>query len=151
MLPPYSAGSARSVLMRLLAEGHQGVRLSREDLDKIACWIDLLVPYCGDYREAHAWTSEERARYDYFLAKRARMEAQETANVALVAESRPAPSRVRRLRSRSSTRPARWRSRRPDRPPPAGSWSPSWNGPSALAIACACQAPRTWRSDWGRR
>jgi hypothetical protein len=91
MLPPYSAGSARSGLMRLLAEGHQGVRLSREELDKIACWIDLLVPYCGDYREANAWTSEELKRYDYFLAKRARMEAQETANVTLVAESRPAP------------------------------------------------------------
>jgi hypothetical protein len=86
MLPPYSAGSARSGLMRLLAEGHQGVRLSREELDKIACWIDLLVPYCGDYREANAWTTDELARYDHFLAKRASMEAQESANVALLAD-----------------------------------------------------------------
>jgi hypothetical protein len=90
MLPPYSAGAARSRLLRLLEEGHQGVRLGREELDKIACWIDLLVPYCGDYREANAWTDAERERYDYFLAKRARMDAAELANVALLAESRRA-------------------------------------------------------------
>ena len=59
LLPPYFAGSARSELLTLLEKGHQGVKLSREELDKLACWIDLLVPYCGDYREANAWTEEE--------------------------------------------------------------------------------------------
>lgn len=88
MLPPYSAGSAQSGLLRLLAEGHRGVQLSREELDKIACWIDLLVPYCGDYREANAWSEAEAACYDRLLAKRTRMAAIESANVALLTGSR---------------------------------------------------------------
>jgi hypothetical protein len=81
MLPPYSAGAATSQLMTLLAEGHKNERLAREELDKIACWIDLVIPYCGDYREANAWTPEELARYDHFLAKRRQMEAIEARNV----------------------------------------------------------------------
>jgi hypothetical protein len=77
MRQPYSAGSATSRLLALLEEGHRGVKLSREDLEKLACWIDLVVPYCGDYREANAWSPFEKARYDYFLGKRKRMEATE--------------------------------------------------------------------------
>jgi hypothetical protein len=45
----------------LLDAGHEGVELSQEELDKLACWIDLGIPYCGDYREANAWTSQQRA------------------------------------------------------------------------------------------
>ena len=81
MLPPYSAGAATSGLMKLLAAGHQGVHLAQEELEKIACWIDLAVPYCGDYHEANAWTAEELARYDHFLAKRRQMEAIEADNL----------------------------------------------------------------------
>ena len=58
-LPPYFAGAARSELLTLLEKGHKGVKLSREELDKIACWMDLLVPYCGNYREANAWTRKK--------------------------------------------------------------------------------------------
>ena len=67
--------------MRLLAAGHKNERLSREELDKIACWIDLVIPYCGDYHEANAWTPEESSRYDHFLAKRRQMEAIEADNL----------------------------------------------------------------------
>jgi hypothetical protein len=81
MLPPYSAGAATSGLMKLLSDGHKGVHLSREELDKIACWIDLLIPYCGDYRQSNAWTPEELGRYDHFLAKRRQMEAIEADNL----------------------------------------------------------------------
>jgi len=49
MIPPYFAGSAKSKLPAMLKKGHNKVALSREELDKISCWIDLLVPYCGDY------------------------------------------------------------------------------------------------------
>ena len=56
------------------------VRLSREELDKIACWIDLLVPFCGDYTEAGAWTDEERAKFRRYADKRARMEEIERRN-----------------------------------------------------------------------
>jgi hypothetical protein len=82
MLPPYYRGSASSRLIRLLEEGHEGVRLSREEMDKIACWIDLVVPYCGDYAEANAWTEEESARYAKFVRKRRQMAELERENIA---------------------------------------------------------------------
>ena len=91
LLPPYSAGAARSELMTLLEQGHQGVKLSREELDKIACWIDLLVPYCGDYREANAWTEEEMKKYERYAEKRRQMEEVEQQNIdALLGHNEPA-------------------------------------------------------------
>jgi len=81
-LPPYYAGSSESKLIAMLDEGHRGVKLSKEDRDKIACWIDLLVPYCGDYAEANAWNEAEKKKYDYYLKKRRRAEAQERENIA---------------------------------------------------------------------
>jgi len=59
MLPPYSAGANRSHLIELLDKGHEDVKLSREELDKLAAWIDLVIPFCGDYVEANAWTEAE--------------------------------------------------------------------------------------------
>jgi len=88
MLPPYFAGAAKSRLMTMLEEGHYGVKLSREEMDKVACWIDLLVPYCGDYVEANAWSREEAERYEHFVAKRKRAEAEESRNVAEFLRSR---------------------------------------------------------------
>jgi hypothetical protein len=81
MLPPYYKGAAKSKLITLLEEGHEDVKLSQEEMDKIACWIDLLVPYCGDYIEANAWTQEEVAMYDHFMKKRKRMEEIERKNI----------------------------------------------------------------------
>ena len=81
MLPPYFAGSAKSELMPLLREGHYDVKLSREELDKIACWIDLLVPFCGDYMEANAWDEQGVKKYTHYLDKRKKMAALERANV----------------------------------------------------------------------
>ena len=85
MLPPYDAGAARSRLISMLEEGHYDVTLSREEMDKIACWIDLLVPYCGDYMEANAWTEEEVETYAHFQDKRERMAAVERKNVEVLA------------------------------------------------------------------
>ncbi|MBN2024592.1 MAG: hypothetical protein JW809_17570 [Pirellulales bacterium] len=81
MLPPYAAGAARSRLMTLVNEGHGDARLSREETDKLACWIDLLVPFCGDYVEANAWSDEDRKKYEHFLAKRKGMEEVERRNI----------------------------------------------------------------------
>ena len=81
-LPPYAAGAARSELFPLLDRGHYGVKLSREELDKLACWIDLYVPFCGDYTEANAWTEKEMEKYQRYLAKRKRMEELERRNIA---------------------------------------------------------------------
>jgi hypothetical protein len=80
-LPAYFAGAARSELMTLLEKGHQGVKLSREELEKIACWIDLLVPYCGDYREANAWTEEEMKKHERYAEKRRQEEEVEQQNI----------------------------------------------------------------------
>jgi hypothetical protein len=106
LLPPYWKGAAKSGLMPLLKNGHEDVKLSREELDKIACWIDLLVPYCGDYREASTWADEgmERynswfkddlyaetdpgKRYDHFLQKRRQMEALEQKNIEALIEQK---------------------------------------------------------------
>jgi hypothetical protein len=74
MLKPYSIGAAKSKLMTMLEDKHSDAKLSKEELEKIACWIDLLVPYCGDYMEAHAWNEEEIKKYRHFMAKRKEME-----------------------------------------------------------------------------
>ncbi len=82
MLAPYAAGAARSRLLSLLVDGHYDVRLAPEEIEKLACWIDLQVPFCGDYEEAHQWNSEERQKYRHFLSKRQRMEELERRNIA---------------------------------------------------------------------
>jgi len=56
--------------------------LTQEEIEKLACWIDLQVPFCGDYEEANPWTSQEQSRYRHFLEKRRRMEELERRNVA---------------------------------------------------------------------
>ncbi len=70
-LPAGFGGSTRSGLLDLLDRGHHGVRLSRAEYAKLACWIDLLVPFCGDYAEANVWTEAEREKYRRYEAKRA--------------------------------------------------------------------------------
>lgn len=92
MLPPYASGAAKSPLIPLLRDDHKGVQLSREEMDKIACWIDLAVPYCGDYTEAHAWTHAEVEKYDHYLNKRRAMERIERQNIAAFIADRAAES-----------------------------------------------------------
>lgn len=70
-LPPYSAGAVRSGLIELLQKGHEAVRLTEDEIRTLALWIDLGVPYCGDYAEANAWSPAERQWYEYNQQKRA--------------------------------------------------------------------------------
>lgn len=77
--PPYLTGAAKSPLIELLRKGHQNVRLSAEEFARLAAWIDLAVPFCGDYTEAALWTPAEQAKYEHFLNKRRRLEAAEQA------------------------------------------------------------------------
>ncbi len=81
LLPAYPAGAARSRLLSLLEDGHSGVNLSRQERERIACWIDLGVPFCGDYTEANAWNEVEKAKYQRYLEKRWQMEAEEARNI----------------------------------------------------------------------
>ena len=94
MLPPNFAGSSKSELIPLLEKNHRGVSMTREEMEKICCWIDLLVPYCGDYREANAWTPEESARYEHYFQKRRSMQAEEDANIdAFISEKSSPPAK----------------------------------------------------------
>ncbi len=86
MLPPYHAGAAKSALMTLLEEGHEGVQLSQKELRTIACWIDLLVPFCGDYNEANCWTDGEKKKYRRFLEKRKKLEEEDLQNIDALIE-----------------------------------------------------------------
>lgn len=80
ILPPYHRGACKSRLISLLEEGHYDVELSREAMDKIACWIDLLVPFCGDYDEASNWSKDDRDRHERLLKKRYEMESLDRAS-----------------------------------------------------------------------
>jgi len=66
MLLPRHAGSTRSKLM-LLNDPKRSpcparIKLSRKELDMLAAWIDMVVPYCGDYLEANAWNEDTMRR-----------------------------------------------------------------------------------------
>jgi len=88
MLPPYFAGAAKSGLISMLSKGHKKVKLSTEELGKFAAWIDLYVPYCGDYTEANAWSEDEIKKYSRFLGKRKQMEEVEKRNIEEFISSR---------------------------------------------------------------
>ncbi|MDR1960135.1 MAG: hypothetical protein LBQ54_14010, partial [Planctomycetaceae bacterium] len=88
MLPPYQAGAAKSGLMKMLdpklaekGETHYGVELSREELDKLAHWMDLLVPAFGDYAEGNLWNKNEKEKYAYYEAKRREMHKLDAVNI----------------------------------------------------------------------
>jgi hypothetical protein len=83
--PPYSAGASQSPLIAMLESGeHFGVVPERQELDKIALWIDLLVPYAGDYTEA--MNPDALPRYLHFLEKRQRWLAEEAQNIQSLLE-----------------------------------------------------------------
>ncbi|MCP4783063.1 MAG: hypothetical protein GY903_08650 [Fuerstiella sp.] len=79
LLPPYTAGSAKSPLFQMVADHNPPVELSREELDTIACWIDLLVPHDGEYTES--MSDDDQAVYRVKLDKRKAWEAVEKANI----------------------------------------------------------------------
>lgn len=99
MLPPYKAGAATSGLTKMFdpnltldGKTHNEVQLSREELNTLALWIDLLVPFCGDYAEANAWNDDEKAKFAYYEAKKLAMQQLSDANaVQLAANQSPQP------------------------------------------------------------
>jgi len=62
MIPPQYGGSTQSKLITMLEKGHNKVKLSREEMDKLCAWIDLTIPFCGDSMEANAWNEGEIKR-----------------------------------------------------------------------------------------
>ncbi len=90
VLAPYFAGAVKSKLLAQF-EGdkpHNDVRLGDREKRILACWIDLLVPYCGTYTEANTWSDAQRAEYDFFLNKRSRMEEIEAVSVSMFVQQK---------------------------------------------------------------
>ncbi|MBI4601157.1 MAG: PD40 domain-containing protein [Planctomycetes bacterium] len=56
---PGELGARKSRLIDLLRRGHEGVVLERADLERLALWIDLNVPFYGAYEEAHVAAQRE--------------------------------------------------------------------------------------------
>ena len=80
-VPPYYAGSANSGLLKILRKGHNDVKLSRAELDTIAAWMDLNVPFIGEYDAMNIWNDEQKKYFDEKMELRRRMEAIEQENI----------------------------------------------------------------------
>ena len=85
MIPSYSHGSSLSPLVTLLEKGHEKVKMTGEEMDKIACWIDLALPHSGDWTEG--MTPEDKAIYMTVYGKRKAWENKEAANIAAYVSS----------------------------------------------------------------
>ena len=71
LIPPLKYGSRTSRLFtERLDKGH-AKGITDEEKRVLACWVDLGVPFCGDYEEGAAWNEQERAFWDYYTKKRA--------------------------------------------------------------------------------
>ena len=79
MIPPYSHGSSLSPLICLLEKGHEKVKMTQEEMDKISCWIDLALPHSGDWTEG--MTPEDKEIYMKVYKKRLDWEKQEALNI----------------------------------------------------------------------
>jgi hypothetical protein len=69
-LPPYHTGSSKSRIMDCFEPAHYGVKVTENEKRTFACWLDLLVPFCGSYAQHNTWTEAEKAEYGYFQEKR---------------------------------------------------------------------------------
>lgn len=65
ILPPYTWGSNRSRLVKLLDEGHYDVTLDTESFDRIATWIDLNAPYYPSHQSYYWRNTAGRSPLDH--------------------------------------------------------------------------------------
>ena len=77
MQMPYTAGAAKSNLIKRLKAGHGMASISPEEINTLAIWIDLTAPYVGDYLEANNWSQDELDFYEYHDAKRRKAREEE--------------------------------------------------------------------------
>jgi len=86
MLAPYEAGAAKSPLIDMLEKGHEDVKLTSEEMNTIACWIDLGVPFSGDYTEG--MIADQIPKYQFYLDKRLKHAAQDEVAIKALLEER---------------------------------------------------------------
>lgn len=79
MIAPYSHGSSRSPMVALLEQGHAKVTMTRQEMDKISCWIDLALPHSGTWTEG--MTPEDEEQYLKVYRKRLDWEKQEALDI----------------------------------------------------------------------
>jgi len=65
ILPPYSWGSHRSRLVKLLRDGHYDVKLDAESFDRIVTWIDLNAPYYPSHLSYYWQNTAGRSPLDH--------------------------------------------------------------------------------------
>ena len=65
----------------MIDKGHHDAKLDDVEFQKIAAWIDLLVPFAGDYREGGHWSKRDHAYYTYYETKRTIQREEEEASV----------------------------------------------------------------------
>jgi hypothetical protein len=86
ILPPYHTGAANSPLTEMLADGHQGVKLTDSEINLISCWIDLGVPFAGSYTES--MSPEHIDTYQHYADKRRRWAAEEARQIEALIRAR---------------------------------------------------------------
>ncbi|MGL4293599.1 MAG: hypothetical protein ACRCSQ_08490 [Bacteroidales bacterium] len=87
LLPPYFAGSTTSNLIKRLKNGHGGTKLSKEEIETVSLWLDMLAPFIGDYREANNWSKEEEDFYRYYELKQEKAHRENEENIRLYLQS----------------------------------------------------------------
>ena len=80
MLPPMEFVAPTSKLVQLLQKGHEGVTLTGEEWDRLITWIDLNVPFAGDWNE-----TPQKPPAEYVARREEMRQADAAARAALVA------------------------------------------------------------------
>ncbi len=74
MPKPYEYHASTSELVQMLRQGHHGVRLDKEDWDRLTTWIDLNVPDHGTWGEHHSIPANMETLRRDMLKKYAQMD-----------------------------------------------------------------------------
>ena len=62
MLVPMDVHADQTELMQILQKGHYNVKLLPEDIEKLACWIDLNAPFHGRRSDINTYPGTEESR-----------------------------------------------------------------------------------------
>jgi len=62
MLAPMDVHADQTELMQILQKGHHNIKLKPEELEKLACWIDLNAPFHGRRSDIATYNRTEESR-----------------------------------------------------------------------------------------
>ena len=74
--------------MQYIEPAHYEVQVAEVEKERVACWIDLCVPFCGSYTEAQRWEPQVQATYLYYESKRRRLAEIEIDNLRKLVAAR---------------------------------------------------------------